>query len=549
MRCEACGVERLDLDLADASAAEVARMIDAVDAPGDKIAEAFRAKEWTRFVGLSVGVEGGASARTAATEDGPGWIAVVRGALVFVTVRQIEQEIVIEAPVVRLPQEQRAAVLRAALELCAGGGLSAFACLRDDLVILRARVRLAVVTPSLMRGTLASVGASAASATEMLVASFLARPAALVSEAASLGFDTLGAPRRLAKAIVNAAPIPLEVSRGAPPPPAPAVPSLAPVARPDESSHDDDSLPAILAPLLSTPKKPSIPPPPPAPIVPPLRAPQQPPAAARVAPRPSSDKLPALTLPDATPPEPTPLTAGAPAGRDAVKMFLEDRKRTVKEGGARGASSARASPRSRSRPSRRRPRAVGPARAAVRRGRDHAGRSPRRALLKRAELLGAPMMASSSSAGAWLVRAAVFRAVYEFREALPDAVANIYRASGVAKRGVVAEPEAAFAAFERVVAAKAVVVKEKPLLLDPLTTAQQAKEHVGRYIVEIERASTDPGLKHYLALGALCELLVRAKLPAQTSQRLREIIGHAQREGAKASAIDLLMTALKRISA
>ncbi|HEY4121062.1 MAG TPA: hypothetical protein VGM56_24530, partial [Byssovorax sp.] len=296
-------------------------------------------------------------------------------------------------------------------------------------------------------------------------------------------------------------------------------------------------------------KKPSMPPPQPAPIVPPLRAPQQQHAAPRAVPRPisSSDKLPALTLPDATPPEPTPLTAGAPAGRDAVKMFLEDRKRTVKEGvpavperarlatleieavGADLEPSGRRAPPSGEV-------AIMPA--------DRLG-----ALLKRAELLGAPMMASSSSAGSWLVRAAVFRAVYEFREALPDAVANIYRASGVAKRGVVAEPEAAFAAFERVVAAKAVVVKEKPLLLDPLTTAQQAKEHVGRYIAEIELAATDPGLRHYLALGALCELLVRAKLPAQTSQRLREIIGHAQREGAKASAIDLLMTALKRISA
>ncbi|MFN7135147.1 MAG: hypothetical protein ACK4N5_23940, partial [Myxococcales bacterium] len=40
-------------------------------------------------------------------------------------------------------------------------------------------------------------------------------------------------------------------------------------------------------------------------------------------------------------------------------------------------------------------------------------------------------------------------------------------------------------------------------------------------------------------LGALTELLVRTKLPPQTDQRLRDIVAHAQREGAKPQAIDL----------
>jgi hypothetical protein len=71
---------------------------------------------------------------------------------------------------------------------------------------------------------------------------------------------------------------------------------------------------------------------------------------------------------------------------------------------------------------------------------------------------------------------------------------------------------------------------------------------VARYLGEIDKAPGDPPLRHFLALGALTELLVRTKLPAQTDQRLRDIVSHAQREGAKIPAIDLMMTALQRIN-
>jgi hypothetical protein len=159
-------------------------------------------------------------------------------------------------------------------------------------------------------------------------------------------------------------------------------------------------------------------------------------------------------------------------------------------------------------------------------------------------------MGNGSSDVTWIVRSAVFRAVYEFREPLPDAVAHLYRAAGVStKVGGALKADAALAVFETLIDAQANVPKEKPLAVEPLTSAQQAKDHVAKYIGEIERSGSEPGLRHYLALGALCELLVRAKLPTQTGQRLRDIISHAQREGAKPAAIDLLMTALKRISA
>jgi hypothetical protein len=82
-----------------------------------------------------------------------------------------------------------------------------------------------------------------------------------------------------------------------------------------------------------------------------------------------------------------------------------------------------------------------------------------------------------------------------------------------------------------------------------MTSAAQAKEHVARYLAEIDKGPQDAGIRHFLALGALTELLVRTKLPPQTDQRLRDIVAHAQREGAKTSAIDLMMTALQRINA
>jgi len=158
----------------------------------------------------------------------------------------------------------------------------------------------------------------------------------------------------------------------------------------------------------------------------------------------------------------------------------------------------------------------------------------------------------------WLVRSAVFRAIYDFKDILPDAVAHLYRCTGVAREGApglsrvstgqlqAAEP--ALVVMERVIVARAQVQKEKHLAIEPMTSAAQAKEHVARYLSEIDKAPGDPPLRHFLALGALTELLVRTKLPAQTDQRLRDIVSHAQREGAKLAAIDLMMTALQRIN-
>ena len=178
-------------------------------------------------------------------------------------------------------------------------------------------------------------------------------------------------------------------------------------------------------------------------------------------------------------------------------------------------------------------------------------------LLRQAQPLASLTLEERPASMNWLVRSTVFRAVYDFKDTVPDAVAHLYRCTGVGRdsaggsrvsSGQLPAVEPALIVMERVVVARAQMPKEKALALEPMVTAAQAKEHVARYLTEIDRAPNDAPLRHFLALGALTELLVRTKLPPQTDQRLRDIVAHAQREGAKPTAIDLMMTALQRIN-
>ena len=159
-----------------------------------------------------------------------------------------------------------------------------------------------------------------------------------------------------------------------------------------------------------------------------------------------------------------------------------------------------------------------------------------------------------------LVRAAVFRAVLEHHETVPNAVSYLVRATRQVTREIwttrpdparpqpsipVAEP--ALGALETIVASRAHVPKEKPAAVEPWTTAAQAKENLARFVTEIELSPPDPTLRHYLTLGALSELMCRTRLPGPTEQRLRDIVAYAQRDGAKPQVIELMMTALRKI--
>src|SRR5689334_13797692 len=97
-----------------------------------------------------------------------------------------------------------------------------------------------------------------------------------------------------------------------------------------------------------------------------------------------------------------------------------------------------------------------------------------------------------------LVRAAVFRAVHDHIAVLPSAVAYLYRATrsvtreiwltrgDAARTGTISIPvaEPALAAFEQILTARANVPKEKPAVIEPWVSAAQAKEHLGKYLVE-----------------------------------------------------------------
>jgi len=161
-----------------------------------------------------------------------------------------------------------------------------------------------------------------------------------------------------------------------------------------------------------------------------------------------------------------------------------------------------------------------------------------------------------------LVRAVVYRAMYDFADTLPDAVSYLHRTTAPALRQIwsstapadknapmpMAEPS--LLAMERVVAQRGQMSKEPKHVLQAFTTPAQAREHLAKYVEEIEQAPNDQPLRHFLAIGALCELLVRARLPSQTTQRIKDIVAHAQRKvDEPASSLDLMMVALKRIIA
>ena len=119
------------------------------------------------------------------------------------------------------------------------------------------------------------------------------------------------------------------------------------------------------------------------------------------------------------------------------------------------------------------------------------------------------------------------------------------------RRGSMAIPATspAFEIMARIVAQRGELEPTSQVQVQPITTAQDAKQHLARYVSEIDQAPADAELRHFLALGALSELLVRTKLPPATQDRLRGILAHAKKEGAKQPVVDLMMTALTRMIA
>ncbi|HTJ81742.1 MAG TPA: hypothetical protein VL400_08445, partial [Polyangiaceae bacterium] len=184
-------------------------------------------------------------------------------------------------------------------------------------------------------------------------------------------------------------------------------------------------------------------------------------------------------------------------------------------------------------------------------------------LLHHAQTLGAVLsFADQPATMCLLIRATVYRAILDHGAAVPDAVALLFHETAAQtkeifitapgkRRGAMAIPAAspAFEVMARIVSTAGIVDRGEPLAVTPITTSQEAKQHLARYVSEIDQAPTDPDLRHFLALGALAELLVRTKLPPPTQEKLRGIVTHAKKEGPKTSVVELMMTALTRMMA
>ncbi|AUX36836.1 MULTISPECIES: zinc ribbon domain-containing protein [Sorangium] len=590
-RCEACGVDR-------APALSLSRKPPPADGDWDGSSiDAWRTRDPVRFVAHCASAEAGTTVQSTPLQDGVGWLVPLGAVTLFVALDAANERMSIDVPVVRVAERQRVPLLRAALEL--SGGPEPFRlCLRDDLLLLRRVGRVAAFAPEALRRALRDSGEAAQRLAATLGAWFDARPPFSEEQRASLTWASAGRARPLKSFSIPPAPgraqgapsvrvagpptpvsavrMPAEELSAWAAPPLPRLPES--VARP---IRDADAIPDILSPSLAS-----------------ATLPVSMGAASGVtsggtsarnggAPTPKAGILPpahdggaaskaisgmAMPGPEASAAKPAAATAtplsGEPAPAADTPAQASDRRsaRTVpfRRSTSSGMAAVAATPVS-VRPPALPEVEIDPPSRQNGAARSESANTPADRfcqLLRDAQVLGAALsFQERPGVMVLLIRCTVFRAIYEHGEAMPDAVAHLYRctaaatrelaqAEGGARRGNaagVAEP--AFLAMERLVTLRGQVPEEKPLHIDPLTTAALAREHLGRYLREIERAPADPVLRHFLALGALSELLVRTKLPAKTEQRLRDIVAYAQRDGAKPGTIDLLMTALSRIVA
>jgi hypothetical protein len=556
-RCDTCGEYRAPLALEDSMRRFVPRGHEALDPTGlEKATEAWRRGEYPRALALCLSVETNVTLRSAALPDGPGWALIGKDASVFVLIDNTSAHVVVESPVARLPRKQRVPAMRMALELSDGEAMASRLCLRNDLLVLRFVAQLGAAGPPLVRHVVREMAALSERYAEAFLAAFDARPPGQGDSRGGLGWEALG--RRRTLTALQHAPARRSV---VPPPPS--------TLRPSETPPADDALPPILAPMFAEGAMPPVLAPPTGfdvgraadldALPPVLALPDGSPQTARLGaippllapPAPERDPSPETARLGAIPSLTTPLSFPSPMVRRRDTLAgLQSSLAT--EGGSRIDTSDREEPVAGRRPT---------MRMGTRETRDPNSPADRLCdLLHQSQALATALSFEERPATMMLlVRAAVYRAIYEFSEAAPDAVAYLYRTASASTRTIwpsspgkrpttpipMAEP--ALLAMERIVSSRAQLPKERPYSLEPLATAAQAREHLGRYVEEIEAAPSDPTLRHFLALGALSELLSRAKLPSQTSQRLKDIVSHALRDGPKPASVDLMMNALKRI--
>ncbi len=552
--------------------------------------QAWKAGDPGKLLSQCLAAIGATDLKMQALAEGPVFKGLLRGIAVFARARKADGQIVIESPVVRLPHTQYVPALRMLLELSDRDAVPVRYSVRGDLVLARFVGTLAELSPTYACGAIEAVVSSASAGARLLVGVLQAR--AIGSHGhADLTIDALARGAVLREEASPASPR----SRGK----KVALDTFPPLVEGDSGGEGDaafkqtpvlempaarfagaEGIPAVLLPpgglAVQPPQRSKVPTPArieqrprmrsPAPglqtvqpgIPPGLRPPPGPSAPTPVQGVPAATAaaargLGAPPIPPAPSTRPSPLQRPAPPG-GAPRLAAE--RTLVSEATPATTPSAVApadpladtfiadgiaAP----------PRTTGPG----------AGLCE---LLHKAQTLGAVLsFADQPATMCLLIRAAVYRAVLEHDQLVPNAVATLFHgtfeatkeiyitAPGV-RRGSMAIPPAspAFELMARITAQRGECDPPPgPLAITPITTAQDAKQHLARYVAEIDQAPADLELRHFLALGALSELLVRTKLPGPTQERLRGIVAHSQKEGPKPQAVELMMTALTRMMA
>ena len=534
LRCSACGGDRVPLPLQDGARRAVA-VREQDDFGLEKARDAWQVRDWVKLLGLLVGAER-AGARAVNRPEGTGWVLPARGTALFVVVDPGTGKLVIEAPVGRLPQTRRVPALRAALELADVEGTLTRPCLRGDLLLLRFAGLLGALPPATLRWLLRDAIDRAERFGEALALRFDARAPWPEDARAPVSWDVLGQARALA---TLAAPSRQRDLAEDDDEDRMTLPPMDRAAEPTPRPDSRDRAPAGSEPAIGSSRSGRSPDPAPMP---------------RSSPRPPidglDDDLPPILAPSLVRPQPRPAQgAGEPDSSPAPRLPPRVAMPAIDLGDAPGGPPSSRAPLTTSAAS---PVAEPPSVAADRLCE----------LLRTAQAI-ATSLGQGHHGGALLllVRATAFRAIYRFSDDVPDAVANLYRSTvgamgdtlapgpglrrAAALGATVVEP--ALLTMDRLLVLRARVPKERPLSVDPMTSVEEARAFLGRYRDEIDRAPADPAVRHFLATGALSEFLVRAKLPGPMEGRLREILAHAEQDGARARAVDLLMTTLLRI--
>jgi hypothetical protein len=518
--CAVCGGNAEQLTLADGDGNLPRFGAEAGKPELEWAHEAWARGEHARVVSHCLAAAGAQGIKNIALPEGPAFVAVVGGMSIILRVRPQREHLVIETPVARLPMTQYVGAMRLALELSGGTRSAARYAVRGDTLVLRMTGRLDTMTPHVIQAAIDSLVAQASDDARVMSTSVHAR-VLTTEEHVDMDLDKL--PETPA--------LDLEQSGGAPSTGKTAPPPTG-GAKPTGTSGMFQSVAPILTPSGPAPAPVKIPPPPPP--APTSQAATKPGPPRLAPPPPSAAKPPPVTVRSPEDGIPAELAASVVDAK-ADKNLIGNPTPIV---GAMRVPDAKPAG------------APGPADGLV-------------DLLHKAQTLGAVLSFADLPASMMLlIRAAVYRAVFDYESAAPAAVAHLFNETAAMtreiyitapgkRRGAMAIPSAqpAFDVMQVIVDKRGDVPVSNPIQVTPITTSQEAKQHLARYLSEIDQAPQDLELRHFLALGALSELLVRTKLPAATMDRLKGIVALAEREGAKQQNVDLMMTALSRMIA